>query len=299
MKKSKVNKYVVRMALRVVIGVLASLTARPAAADLTAVATKENDFTIADQPLGKTVPVPATVAQKIDNLVNAAYAQWKCEPGEECYYNRDYFYGPVFRIAAPKGLELYVFRRKAPFDADLFFFILFNPLTKKATQHPPYIFAKWIGCCGLELHTPLLSFEDVDRDGQGEIVIQEQVHNGTMYNAVVYHYYHVSADLVLTPILAVETQLLDLFTEDQGGIIIRTLQKVSKNQLRMDVFLDLPGSASKRHKLGEVVLRNAGSGTPFVILQRRVFDSKYAAVLITASGESESTFLRYGYRFYY
>jgi hypothetical protein len=299
MQKSTVKTHTIRICVIVITALLASFSARSAVADPTAVVTKDNDFTIDAQPVGKAVPVPPTVTHKIESLVDAAYARWKCQPGEECYYKRDDFYGPVFRIAAPKGRELYVFRRKAPLGAEYFFFILFDPVTKKVTQEPAYIFAKWIGCCGLELRKPLLSFEDVDRDGQEEVVIQEQVHNGTMYNAVVYHYYHVSADLVLSPILAVETQLLDLFTEDQGGIIIRTLEKLDKKQLRMHVFLDFPGSSSKRRELGEVVLRNSGPGTPFLILERRVIDSKYAAMLITASGENDTSFLRDGYRFYY
>lgn len=269
-------------------------------ADLTAVITRDNDFTIDQQPGGKAVPVPAPVTRKIDSLVDVVYAQFRCDPGEECYYPRSFFYGPVFRIAGPRNLELYVFRRIAPLGAEFFFFILFDPVTKKVTSDPPYIFAKWMGGVeGVELQKPLLSFDDVDGDGQTEIVIQEQVHNGTMYNAVVYHYYHVSADLVLHPILAVETRLLDLVTEEQGGVITRTLQKLKKRQLRLDVFLDLPGPASNRRKLGEVVLRNSRPGAPFLIIERRVFDTKYAGMLVTASGENESTFLRDGYRFYY
>jgi hypothetical protein len=67
------------------------------------------------------------------------YAQWKCKADEECYYKRDYFYGPVFRIAAPKGFELYVFRRVGPLGAQFFYFILFDPVTNRAMEQPRQI----------------------------------------------------------------------------------------------------------------------------------------------------------------
>ena len=97
-----------------------------------------------------------------------------------------------------------------------------------------------------------------------------------MYNAIVYRYDHVSADLALRPILAVETRLLDLFTEDQRDVIARKAQKLDKGPLRLDVSLELPGSASNDHEIGQLVLQNSKPETPFQIIQRTVFDTKYA-----------------------
>jgi hypothetical protein len=260
---------------------------------LSAVVTADNAFTLEAHPAGPAFPVPPSVTEKIDSLVDPVYAHWKNILDEAGVYERDYFYGPVFLVTTPRGLKLYIFRQKAPFDADFFFFMLFDPRTKSVTQNPPCIYAKWMH--ETDLQKPLLSFFDLDGDGEEEIVVQEQVHNGTMYNAIVYHYYHLTADLALRPILAVETHLLDLFTEEQG-VINRTLEKLRSGQVRLDVFLDLN---SNRRKIGEVVLRSPGPGSPFEIVQRKVFDDKYAALLITASEVGESTFLRDGYSFYY
>jgi hypothetical protein len=280
---------------------MAAFIPSQALAKLTAVITRNNDFTTEERPRGKVVPVPEPVERKIDSLVDKVYARFKRECGEECRLSKDFFYGPIFRITAPSNLEIHVFRRMAPLGAEFFFFIVFDPVTKKITQEPAYIFAKWMSLVSgdVELQLPLLSFDDVDGDGQKEILIRERVRNGTMYNAIVHHYYHLSADLALHHMLAVETGLNDLFTEDQDGTINRTVQKIGRGQLRVVVDLEFAGRPSKRRNLGEFVLRNSRAGEPFRVVARKVFDPNYAEILVTASGESESAFIRDGYRFYY
>lgn len=56
------------------------------------------------------------------------------------------------------------------------------------------------------LRKPLASFLDLDRDGKPELVVQEQVHNGTPYNAVVYNYFYILSDSSLRRFLARETR---------------------------------------------------------------------------------------------
>jgi hypothetical protein len=275
-------------------------TPRSALAGLMAVVTANNDFTIDERPVGKEVLLPSPVALKIGSLVDKAYSQFKDKPSKRRYFPRNSFFGPIFRITAPGKRELYVFRRTGPMGADFFFFILFDPMTKRITQNPPCIYAKWMkrDDWGAELRKPLLSFEDVDGDGQQEYLVQERVHNGTMYNAIVYHYYHVSSDLDLRPILAVETRLLDLFTEEQGGVITRTVQTLGKGKIRLDVSLDCKKQPLHR-ELGSVVLRSPKPGSPFAIVERTVLDSAYASALVTASEEDEAKFVVEGYGLYY
>jgi len=301
MNRPRLSTQIIAVATVILSVLFVCFTARSALAGLTAVVTANNDFTTDERPIGKTVPVPSPVALKIGGLVDKAYSQFEGKPSERGYFPRKSFFGPIFRITAPNNRELYVFRRTGPMGADFFFFILFDPTTKRITHNPPYIYAKWMegDDWGAELRKPLLSFEDIDGDGQQEYIVQERVHNGTMYNAIVYHYYHVSSDLGLRPILAVETRLLDLFTEDQDGVVTRTVQTMGKGQVRLEVSLDCQKPPPQHRKLGSVVLRSSKAGEPFAIVERTVFDPAYASVLITASEEDEAKFVIEGYSLYY
>ena len=300
MNRSGLNTQIIAVAFVITSILFVCFTAQSVLAGLTAVVTANNDFTTDERPLGKTVPVPRIVEGKINALVDKAYDKIKGKPSWKQDFPRDSFFGPIFRIAAPNNRELYVFRRTGPVGTDFFFFILFDPKTKKITHSPPYIYAKWMqGDWGAELQKPLLSFQDIDGDGQEEYVVQERVHNGTMYNAVVYHYYYISSDLALHPILAVETRLDDLFAEDRGCIINRTLQVLGKKQIRPDVSLDCQVSPPQHRRLGYVVLHSTKPGSPFSIVERTIIEPRYAPMLITASEEDEAKFIIEGYRFYY
>lgn len=267
--------------------------------ELKAIVTANNDFTTEEHPEGKEVAVPKTVVKKIKSLVNEAYSSVKSD--DRPFYPREYFYGNIFRISAPGGRELYVFLRTGPLGGDYYFFILFDPTTNMVTKIPPCIFAKWMlgPAWGAELKGLLASFDDIDGDGKEECVIQERVHNGTMYNAIVYHYYYVLPDLSLSPILAVETRLFDLTTEDQHGVITRALQKIGKGEIRLEVSLDCSIPTPLHRELGAVILRNPKPGEPFTIVQKTALVPDYSGLLITASGEDESKFTIKGYNFYY
>lgn len=277
---------------------------------MTAVVTADNDFTADKHPVGEKAPVPSNVVQKIEDLVNEAILGWGKNLGSDiAYYPRKSFFGPTFRITTPGKRELYVFRMTNPFQKDLYYFILYDTTTKKTTLKPPYIYGAWMeGDCCAELRKPLLSFDDIDGDGQQEYVIQERTHNGTLYNAIVYHYYHVSSDLELRPILALETRLLvpESPTPKKSKLINRSLQKLGKGQIRLEVSFDFQGPPPQHRVVGFVVLHSPKPGSPFAEVERNVFDTAYANVLITgaevgagAEVESEAQFLIEGYRFYY
>ena len=267
--------------------------------ELKAIVTANNDFTTDEHPEGREIAVPKAVAKKIKSLVNEAYAN--LEPSLKREYSEEYFYGNVFRITAPGGRELYVFLQTGPLGVYFYYFILFDPKTNKVTKMPPCIYAKWMlgPAWGAELKKPLASFEDIDGDETEECVIQERVHNGTVYNAIVYHYYHISPDLSLRPVLAVETRLRDITTEDQDGIINRTLQKTGIGEVLLDVSLDCSTPNPLHRELGSVLLRSPEPGSPFKIVKKIVLDPDYGGLLITASGEDEFKFTIKGYDFYY
>lgn len=137
-------------------------------------------------------------------------------------------------------------------------------------------------------------------DGKEELITQERVHNGTMYNAVMYHYFQIGSDLSLRRILARETRLLDLFTESDGGVIERSPEFVSPLEVKLTVVLKRMRGSVPVERLGEVILRRTNPNGSFQVAERRVFNAKYADLLVTAFGpEAENSILSEGYRGYY
>jgi len=271
---------------------------------LQAIAAEDNDFSTVADPSGQLLPVPKPVARQIHALVTDAYRRWNCTPKEQCFTPIRDFYGPIFRIVTPRHRYLYVFKRVAPLGASFYFLLLYDPATQRVTQQPRAIFGKWMeGGLDSLMQKPLVSFDDLDQDGAPEIVVEERVHNGTIYNAVVYHYYHVSADLSLLPVLALETNAIDLLKEKENGLVVRQITKLDPGHLRLDTFSEVREPTKLREKLGEVCLKSDGPGEPFQVQEHRFFDQRYSGGLVTLSGDTtdadENTFLRDGYTFYY
>ena len=147
---------------------------------------------------------------------------------------------------------------------------------------------------------PYVFFEDVNQDREPEVVIQERVHNGTMYNAVIYHYFNIGGDLSLKRLLALETRLIDLFSKNESGFIIRTIEKLSPNQIKLRVHLEGKADPTLRTPVGEVLLESPHAAAPFTIKSETVLIEKYAGLLVTGSeGEEEDQFIRNGYGFVY
>lgn len=277
---------------------------------LTAVSMPDNDFSIAEDPQGERVAVPEPVAKVIRRLAETAFEEWRKEG--EAFENwqkdrnrpisADGFVGPVFRITATDERSLYVFRREEPFGLSFYFFIMFDLRTGAITKDPPSICGKWMD--GVErgpflierpfLHKPLASFLDLDRDGKPELVVQEQVHNGTLYNAVVYHYFRVLPGLSLSRSLALETRFSIPDTEEETRII-RTVKAVGKNTLRLNAVLETEDGRVKRRLLGYAILSRPRVNSPFRVAARRILNRQYREWLITACDDTtDNRFLRDG-----
>jgi hypothetical protein len=284
---------------------------KPSAANaLTAISAPDNDFSIEDDPKGKRVAVPDPVAKVIHLLAEAAFEEWKKEGDTfekwQKEFNRpisaDGLVGPIFRIMASDERSLFVFRREEPYGLSFYFFIMFDPRTGAVTKDPPSICGKWmdgfvIGPALLErpiLQKPLASFLDLDRDGKLELVVQEQVHNGTLYNAVVYHYFRVLPDLSLRRALALETRfrIPDPAVEIR---IIRTVRAIGKNTLRLNAVLEWENGRVKRRRLGYAILSRPRVDSPFQVVAKRVLGPRYREWLITACDDTtDNHFLRDG-----
>lgn len=111
------------------------------------------------------------------------------------------------------------------------------------------------------------------------------------------HYYAIVDNLSLLPILNIETELLDLYTEKEQGVIYRNVKRKSKNELLLTVVLNIRGKDPL--VVGEAVLRQDNELSPFRIVSRKVFIKKYDKLLLTGSEEEETAILQRGYNLYY
>ncbi len=269
---------------------------------ISAVSTEDNDLSLGNYPAGDTIAVPEAVAYLIDTVAYRVYEDRNSgiDSTDPTFTPLRFFYGPTFRISTPSGLQLYIFKQKDLFGMGFYYFMLFDPRTNTVTVNPLRIYTKWMDSdeeWGGKLVKPLVRFLDLDRDGKPELVVQERVHNGTVYNAVVFHYFRIMPDLSLKQIIALETNLIDLHTMSSCGIIERQIRSISRDSLVIESFLNLNGKSKK--KLGEALLCRNSPDSFYRVQKRIALNSKYASLLITAWSEDENKFLREGYTFYY
>jgi hypothetical protein len=280
-------------------------TARIAAScPLTAVVTADNDIRLDgdDRAAGKKAEIPAQVLSKLHAM--AAGMLRKVESPDPYPGECEDIYRGVFRISAAPDIDLYVAEISPNYAARFFFLLLFDPATGAITGHPPRVSAKWTQGSGWKdplLAKPLISFADLFGNHHRQIVVEERVHNGTMYNGVVYNYFDVGPGLSLTRVLAFERQVLTIGPDE--GRIARSLKRAGPNQLRLDSVLEPQAKPRKRRALGYVILESPGPGSPFQVKQRHPEGNGSASILVTYAGADTSggddAFLREGYSFYY
>ena len=265
--------------------IVVAITGCPAAAQspsrhLSAIVTLSNDLSVEESPLGRRAPVPSVVEAKIRAIVADQRQKWRASLRESAH-SWD-FYGTVFRINAPEARELYVFNFVAPLGFQTYYLLLFDRHKATVTERPPVVYAKWTKLIHGLLVRPLIAFEDVDRDGYPELVVQV----------------HVGPSLSLRRILAVETRVVDIHSLNEQGRIVRTVTANSPAELLLETWTQRSASAP-REKVGEAILRRSRIGTPFRVAARRAIDAQYQSMLITVSGQDGDDFLAKGYTFWY
>ena len=275
-----------------------------ASCHLSATATAYNDIRLDEdnRPPGRKAELSPQVLNKIRAL-GAQGLRTSDAPDPYPGECNDLF-GKVFRLAVSRGVYLYS-AEVSPISAiKLLFLILYDPATGALTKDPPKIDVKSTQMFGWKdplLEKPLISFADLLQNHRRQIVVEERVHNGTMYNGVVYNYFDVGPDLSLTRVLALEKRVLTIGAQE--GLIVRTLERSGPNQLRLKSYMTPEGKLRKRQELGYVILETAGPGSPFHVKQRHPKSKDVDSILVTYSGANEQgsddAFLRDGYTFHY
>jgi len=112
----------------------------------------------------------------------------------------------------------------------------------------------------IPISKPFIDFNDLNLDGNPEVVFKERIHNGTTLNAIVYHFLHIGGELSLTPIFRLES--LSCGYDGRAGYLIRTIEKPEPNQLLVRVSAKPQMEGEK--KVGYIVLESCNASSPFV-----------------------------------
>ncbi|HKC01969.1 MAG TPA: hypothetical protein VKC17_01540 [Sphingomicrobium sp.] len=267
---------------------------------LRAARTADNDIRLDPDRRLKPRPseLPAPVARRIlDHVTQVAKNQFTVKEWIEDQHTCDFVFSPIFRLDAPAGLQLYVAPRYFVLGDSVDYFFMYNPRAGAVTKSPPLIFTKWWETTRANdplKKYPIVHMEDGRHGGPPILIVEERTHNGTVYDAAVYHYFEIGKDMSLTQILAVEARaflLLDEYTERKATFL-------TPNRVRLDVTTRSPRRFGAR---GTVLLERSHSGQPFHVARRipaRGFP-KEGLVTYCDSAKSDDDFLRVGCDFYY
>ena len=202
----------------------------------------------------------------------------------------------TYRMVIAERRQLFVANLYAGPGAQYFYLIVYDPKTGALTKAPPRTSSRWMDD-ERGLSEPLVSRADVFRDGNRQIVLEQRVHNGTMYNAVIYHYFAVGPHLELTRVLARETNVLAPWPAD--GRYVREITKLAPRRLRLETFQERPGRTKGREAIGYVILQSPHVNAPFRVVKRHAFGPGAHIGLVTCTDEAptDDTFLREGYTY--
>jgi hypothetical protein len=264
--------------------------------------TADNDIRLDNdrRPAGKPIALPTAVSNKVRAImVKTLAGDPELGDGLTC----DALEESVYRVAGVGRPDLYVASVALPVGPSFFFLLLYDPASGALTESPPRIGSKWPQLFGAQdplVRIPLVSQTDLFHDGHHQIVFEERVHNGTVYNAVIYHYFDIGPQLKLTRILARETRVLGLI---DGNIeYTREFRPLSGDQLRLELYETTPKRNKHPKLLGYSILKRAGPECVFQVSERHPAPGVAAnAALVTDcdSSGSDDIVLRDGCDFYY
>jgi hypothetical protein len=246
------------------------------------------------------IPVPGPVARTIlEGASRVARSRFTVQEWREARVRCRDIFGPVQQIAGPGGLELYVAPREFPTSGGVDQLVMYDPRSRGVTQSPPLIYTKWSMGTGESdplVKAPVVRMEAGKAGRPPLLIVEERTHNGNMYDAAVYRYFEIGADMALTQVLAVEARAILLSNRDE--YTERTATFLTPDRVRLEVT-----SRSRRHigATGSVLLERATPGAAFHVGRRMPAEGQSGQGLVTYcdSAKSDDDFLRVGCDFYY
>jgi len=197
----------------------------------------------------------------------------------------DLFGGVICRIIpSHKELTLYSYymrtQRSIISSSSHSVLIVYDPNTDMVTSDPA-IYSH--GNLKMDKNIPrsLVSyFEDINLDGNSEIIAKRGEHYGTQLNSIYHTYYHIDPNLSLIPIICLgawhSTALRVPYTE-RGTYynIVRYIEPVQSNQIIVHTTLSLDPYEIGDEEAGYVVLESQNASSPFEVISRTVLMERY------------------------
>ena len=134
-------------------------------------------------------------------------------------------YSTIYVFKGPENISVYAMHVKGwghvgDSNGNSYWFILYDSKRDLIASNPIRVDTQW-GDTGTDrtdlpptVVKPLVSFEDITRDGNQVFVLEEILHNGTS-TCVLYHYYAIRPDFKLVDVLDLETRKIR--TSGKGG----------------------------------------------------------------------------------
>ena len=127
---------------------------------------------------------------------------------------------------------------------------------------------------GVPIGKPFVDFNDVNLDGDSEIVFKERIHNGTALNAVVHHFLHINSDLRLIPIFRLEKHSHNHFSSMRDGAdryLTRSIEKISPGRINVRVSFSADPLEQGAEEVGYTLLESAGASSAFGVKQAFIY----------------------------
>ena len=238
--------------------------------------------------------LPAIVARKIlHSVVEDARLYYTEEEWRESRQSCALTFGKIFHVSGPAGLQLYVVPRYFAVMNEVDYFVMYDPHTGAVTGMPPLISTRWYGDLGKYnfLTAPIVRLQHAHGGLPPLLIVEEQLHGGTVYNAIIYHYFEIGSDMSLTQILAVEARAD--FQSNNEAYTVRNATFLGANRVRLDIS---SRSTRKFGPRGSVLLERAHNGQPFHVVRRIPAGGGDEGWLVTycESAKSDDDFLRVG-----
>ncbi len=245
-------------------------------ANFRAITRKDNSFVTYDDSISQTATIPLVAKKRIANI----YTSYRNDPFAEGYKPL------IFKVRYNSRVDIYVLKIHAA-SGITYKFLAYDHFTRKITQKPVAIFGKWMenNEDGFEKDNHLLSgqllyFKD------GQVVIKERTHNGTVYNAEDDHYYTLDSHMRFRQLLCIESKSVD----DMSDCLIR-------RTLKNDTLICTLNCKKAPSKLvGKVRL---GFKPDAHVISKKIIDSAYRDLLVSSGSVSEKRFLNKGSSYTY
>lgn len=246
----------------------------------TAIVRRDNDY-VFNKPYedadSKRVKLPGPVRKKVCEVTLRRFLGEFYEGIKPQKYSG--LFGPVFCIRIPdrENLLLYVYIINGiGTDSDTMCLIVHDCDSGRVSPHPVCFSGRWMYGCwpGVPIGKPFVDFNDLNLDGNSEIVFKERIHNGTDLNAVVHHFIHINSDLRLIPVLRLEKYARNHFfsmKDSRDRFLIRSIEKISPGKINVRVSLSADPLEQGEREVGWVVLESPGRSSAFGVKEAFIY----------------------------